>query len=172
MKKNMVFITVASVLLCACNSSPKQQTNPSNPVEQKNKAISLTLDTVDFSSDTAGAKVKVECLMLERLTTAILKSSQRYPLVVKEKIAGVDHTEFVLKATYTNVNAHRWVFPSLRPSSSATVKAEILKNDQVVATISKEIGSGAAFGACDRLEKIALAGGRYISKWAAKQNYN
>ncbi|NNG44617.1 hypothetical protein HJP15_17115 [Pseudoalteromonas sp. NEC-BIFX-2020_002] len=130
------------------------------------------LDTVYFASDTAGAKVKVECLMLERLTTAILKSSQRYPLVVKERIAGVAQTEFVLKATYTNVNAHRWVFPSLRPSSSATVKAEILKNDQVVATISKEIGSGAAFGACDRLEKIALAGGRYISKWAAKQNYN
>lgn len=34
-------------------------------------------------------------------------------------------------------------------------------------TATKLIGSGAAFEACDRLEKISVAEGRYISKWVS-----
>ena len=57
---------------------------------------------------------------------------------------------------------------AIRPSSNATIKASILKDGATLYTTTKLIGSSVAFGACDRLEKISVAEGRYISKWASK----
>ena len=77
--------------------------------------------------------------------------------------------EYVVEAKYIEINSHRWVFPSVRPSSSATLHVQLKKGDEIIAKTTKEIGSGVAFGACDRLEKIAVAGGRYVSKWTSNQ---
>ncbi len=162
----MVFI---SMFIAACSGKTKQATiahisvNPDKPT--------LFLGDVDFSSSSRASKVKIECSMLEKLSESILKSAKEYgvKIVNNKAVEKPNSDEFFLNVTYVDVTSHRWTLFSIRPSSNATLQADIVKDGKVIRSTQKMIGSGVALGACDRLEKIATTGGRYIAKWSSSQ---
>lgn len=162
---------VVLALLAGCGSKPNrgESEQPTTSGAEFERPV-LWLEAVDFDGDLDVVRVKSECSMLEKLTGSILASVNNYEVNIKA-LNKEERPEdyFSLEVTYVNVIPHRWVFPSIRPSSSATVKAQIKKNGEVWYTTSKPINSGMALGACDRLEKIAVAGGRYVAKWASTQ---
>ncbi len=115
--------------------------------------------------------LNAQCSMLEKLSESILQSAKEYGVkIVDDEIAENQKSgEFFLNVTYVDVTSHRWALFSIRPSSNATLQADIVKDGKVIRSTQKMIGSGVALGACDRLEKIATAGGKYIAKWSSRQ---
>ena len=174
MTNKFIVIAVTSILISSCGGSANhKKVSEPDSILTENSMPTLQLETVDFSGNVDVSKVKAECSMLEKLSSSILDSAKKYNAnIVSNKTPEKQSPEdYILKTTYVDVFPHRWIFLSIRPSSSATVKAEIIQNGQVILSTSKAISSGVAFGACDRLEKIAVAGGRYIAKWSTKQVY-
>ena len=137
--------------------------------EQGIKRITQTvyLSEVTFSQAVSKGKFKTECAMLPALTKSILDVAQTHSLDI---VPGnnITNDQYQLKVEYVEVVPHRWAFLAVRPSSNATIKASVLKGDETLYTTTKLIGSAVAFGACDRLEKISVAQGRYIAQWLFK----
>lgn len=177
MNKKIFTIVILTLLISACggNGGSKNTVSslPENNIASNGTPL-LSLEIVDFSSDLDVSKVKVECSMLEKLAVSILDSAGAYKANIKriDVSSPTEDTPYILRATYVDVVPHKWRFPSIRPGSIATVKAELIKDGKVLKSTSKEISSGVALSACSRLEKIAAAGGRYISKWASRQTYD
>ncbi|TMO27543.1 MULTISPECIES: hypothetical protein [unclassified Pseudoalteromonas] len=158
------FLLCTLVSLTACKSTKQQQTQaialkPTPPI---------ALNAVHFALGVEADKVQRDCVMLDKLASSITDSAKKYLVTLVEQ-QEKSKAEYVVEAKYIEINSHRWVFPSVRPSSSATLHVQLKKGDEIIAKTTKEIGSGVAFGACDRLEKIAVAGGRYVSKWTSNQ---
>ena len=129
----------------------------------------LALTPISFSNQVVVGKFQTDCSMLERLTLSIVESSKNYLFNIKSKELSNDN-KYELIVDYINVVPHRWTFLSLRPNSNATFKVTVLINGVPLHSTTKLIGSAVAFGACDRLDKIAIAGGRYITKWLHSLN--
>jgi hypothetical protein len=127
----------------------------------------LYLSNIDFTKEVSGGSFKIECNMLPILKKSILDSSLASSInIIPSDTIAMDQYE--LKVEYIDVVPQKWGFMAFRPGSNATVRASILKDGAVLHTTTKQIGSGAAFGTCDRLDKISLAEGMYISKWLSK----
>ncbi|MBB3167085.1 hypothetical protein [Simiduia aestuariiviva] len=174
MINRIILVALISMIISSCGASNShKKVLKSDNIPAKSTMPALSLETVDFSGDLDVRKVKVECSMLEKLSTSILDSATKYNanIISHDDPSASSPKEYTLKVTYVNVIPHRWTFMAIRPSSSATVAAEILKGGKVIKFTKKVIGSGVAFGACDRLEKIAITGGRYIAKWSSQQVY-
>jgi hypothetical protein len=172
LRENM-YIAAVALMLLGCSNGPSKQTIIDKAQTGSVAIPTLMLETVDFESDVEVRKVKLECSMLEKLSASILDSAEVNNIIIKQGEGDSEpiNNRYVLKVTYVDVIPHKWAFLAIRPGSIATVKADVFKNGQLVNSISKAISSKMALGACDRLEKIAVAGGRYISKWAAIQAY-
>lgn len=133
-------------------------------------SAALKLVPVKFAEGLQVEKVEAECAMLKSITDSILASANSYSLKVdyREYEAAVAKQEAVLLVEFESVTANKFGVFALRPMSIATVKASIVKDGVVIDQFSKAISSRVALGACDRLEKIAVAGGREVAKWASK----
>ena len=162
MFNKLITIVVIIFFIAACSNKKHQkvvvQEKVSNKITQ-----TLHLSRISFSKDVTDGNFRTECEMLPVLKKSILDSSQTYSsnITASDKI---ESDQYELKVEYVNVVPHKWTFLAIRPSSNATIKASILKGGVTHHTTTKLIGSGVAFGACDRLEKISVAEGRYISK--------
>ncbi|GAC19985.1 hypothetical protein [Paraglaciecola arctica] len=166
MFNRLIIVLVISTLIAACSNKKHHKVL----VEEKevNKITqTLYLSDVTFSKEVADGKFKTDCAMLPVLRKSILDSSLSHSMNISSSNK-IGNEQYELKVEYVNVVPHRWTFMAIRPSSNATIKASILKGDATLHTTTKLIGSAVAFGACDRLEKISIAEGRYISKWVSK----
>jgi hypothetical protein len=166
MFNRIIIICVISFFIASCSHRHNEKV-----IAQKhgNKKITqpLYLTDITFSKEVADGKFKSDCAMLPILKTSILEASKTNTInTLPSGAVGIDQLE--LNVEYINVVPHKWRFMSVRPSSSATIKASILQNGVILHTTTKQIGSVVSFGACDRLEKISVAEGRYISKWLSK----
>lgn len=150
----------------ACSNSKHHKV-----VEQKKEhhkvSQTLYLSDITFAKKVIDGKFKTECEMLPVLKKSILDSSRPYSVNISPSDS-IAIDQYELEVEYVDVVPHRWTFMAIRPSSNATIKASILKGGVILHTTTKRIGSGVAMGACDRLEKISAAEGRYISKWLSK----
>ena len=158
------------VLLTSCanrGSKTQKSEKTKDSLNQSFKMLALT--PISFSNQVVVGKFQTECSMLERLTLSIVESSKNYLFNIKSKELSNDN-KYELIVDYINVVPHRWTFLSLRPNSNATFKVTVLINGVPLHSTTKLIGSAVAFGACDRLDKIAIAGGRYITKWLHSLN--
>ncbi|MGB2742585.1 MAG: hypothetical protein WBC60_18730 [Cognaticolwellia sp.] len=166
MFNRLIIICIISFFIASCSNKKHQKVIVQ---EQERNKISqpLYLTDITFSQGVTEGKFKTECAMLSVLKKSIIDSSKTYSLNVSSTSA-IAIDQYELEVEYINVVPHRWTFMALRPSSNATIKASILKGGVTLHTTTKVIGSGVAFGACDRLEKISVAEGRYISKWLSK----
>jgi len=162
----IIIILLISSFTSACSN----KTHPKVVVNEKeNNKITQTLylSDVTFAKEVKDGKFKTDCKMLPVLEESILDSAQTHSVKISSSDT-ISIDQYELDVEYINVVPHRWTFMALRPSSNATIKASILKGGVTLHTTTKLIGSGVAFGACDRLEKISIAEGRYISKWLSK----
>ncbi|QYJ88401.1 hypothetical protein [Shewanella halotolerans] len=170
-----LLIGLMSLVLASCGATPKQESAPVQVNGSSNiNRPTLFLATPEFAGNLDVDKVANECFMLQTLSDSIRASAETYQaniLVDKSRNSEMPD-EYMLRVTYIDVTPHRWVLFSLRPSSTATLKVDIVRNGEVVRSTQKAIGSGVALGACDRLEKIAEAGGRFVAKWSTQQDYN
>ena len=162
----LVIVFIISCTVAACNSTSTQKV--AREEIQKNKITkTLYLSKITFSQEVADNKFKTQCSMLEKLKDSILSSSQLLSIKIRPSDK-VTNDQYEVKENYINVVPHRWAFPSVRPSSNATIKVSILKQGVILHSTTKLIGSAVSFGACDRLDKIAIAQGRFVSKWVRK----
>lgn len=166
MFKRLIIVYIFSCFITACSNKAPQKVMVQ---EQEHNKITqpLYLSDITFSHEVATGKFRTECAMLPVLKKSILESSKTHSINISPSNT-IDIDQYELEVKYINVVPHRWAFMSFRPSSNATVKASILKGGVTIHTTTKMIGSGFAIGACDRLEKISIAEGRYISKWLSK----
>jgi len=159
-------ICIISCFIASCSNKKHQkvivQEQKINKITQR-----LYLTDITFSQEVAEGKFKTDCAMLPVLKKSILDSSQAHSVNISPSNT-IANDQYHLQVEYINVVPHRWTFLALRPSSNATIKASILKGGVTLHSTTKLIGSGVAFGACDRLEKISVAEGKYISKWLSK----
>ncbi|GAA5214795.1 hypothetical protein ACFSJ3_05715 [Corallincola platygyrae] len=159
MRRNFLAIFTLGLLVVACGSTQKHVSTKS---VERSPAPMMKLLPVSFSDEVASGKFKAECSMLQVLNDSIIENSANVTL-------SSDASGYALEVSFVEVVPHRWVFGSVRPSSSATFIASVTKDGQTIDTTKKTIGSAVAFGACDRLEKIALASGRYVAKWIVRK---
>jgi hypothetical protein len=168
MKKIIFFMFVA--VLSACASNHKAATSKSE--QPKNSKI-LYLLPAKFSDNLTVTKIEKECSMLLSITDSILSYAKENSLNIEyvNELVEVPEDQSALLIEYEEIIPHKWKLFAVRPSSIATVKATLLNDTKEVDAMSKRIGSGVAFGACDRLEKIAVSGGTQIARWVATSNY-
>lgn len=155
-----------STFIAACSN--KQHHKKVVEKKEVNKITqTLYLSDITFSKEVTDGKFKTDCEMLPVLKKSILDASQAHTTNITSTNK-IESEQYELKVEYVNVVPHRWTFMAIRLSSNATIKASILKDGATLHTTTKLIASAVAFGACDRLEKISVAEGRYITKWASK----
>ncbi|WP_299269662.1 hypothetical protein [uncultured Psychrosphaera sp.] len=161
MFNRLLMICLISVFMVGCSHKRAHKV----VVHERDKiAESFYLTDVTFSEGIEDGAFKTDCAMLSGLEKSILDSSKTSALKVLPSNS-ITPEQYELKVEYTNVESHKWLFMAIRPSSAAEAKASIVKNGKVLHSTTQSISSAVAFGACDRLEKISLAQGRYISKW-------
>lgn len=131
----------------------------------------IYLDSIAFAEAAGLEKVQRECDMLGVMRSSILESASSYHLALKDSgdSGALSENEVRVSVEYLTVVAHRWTPMSFRPSSTATFRVSLFEGGKLLGSSTKSIGSGVALGACDRLEKISLAAGRYVSKWVSQQ---
>ncbi len=162
-----ILICISVILLSSCANTNNGLTTPK--FDQTTKSINqpfktLALTAVTFSEQVSAGKFQTECSMLQTLTDSILNASNSASIIIMKR-QHPDESEYQLSVNYIDVMPHRWGFLAVRPSSNATLKITVLKKGVPIHRTTKLIGSAASLGACDRLNKIAIAGGRYITKW-------
>ena len=162
------FLISLSIMACSNQPTPSQLTGAEVPPP---KIHDIYLMPVIFSDPSNLEKVKNECSMLDMLKKSIINSASDYHLnfeyLDNETKINSDATQ--VKVEFTEVIPHRWTFMAIRPSSTASFRISIYQNGKLSNEITKSIGSGMAFGACDRLEKISTSTGRYVNKWVSRQ---
>ncbi|MCL6414021.1 hypothetical protein MIB92_00010 [Aestuariirhabdus sp. Z084] len=114
-----------------------------------------------------------ECFMLEEVESSFLLYSRTYSLnsVLSKDITNISDDQFVIKMKFNDVTPNAFHPFSFRPISEAIISVSVMKNGEIVDEFSKKINSKWAFTACDRLEKIAKASGKYAAKWLNKRGY-
>ncbi|WP_444934587.1 hypothetical protein [Microbulbifer sp. JTAC008] len=163
-----LFLISFSIMACS-----NKQTTPqvSESEISPTKVHDIYLMPVIFSDPSNLDKVKNECSMLEMLENSIINFASDHQLNFEylESEAKISTDAIRVKVEFTEVIPHRWTFMAVRPSSTASFRISIYQNGKLSSEITKSIGSGMAFGACDRLEKISTATGRYVNKWVSRQ---
>ncbi|MGL6161739.1 hypothetical protein [Microbulbifer sp.] len=167
--KRIIFL-ISVLIFSGCSGNPPIA---GRKIEENRNTELLYLIPAKFSDNLSVSKIEKECSMLLSLTDSVLAYANDNSLNIeyREDLSEVDEDQSVLRIEYEEIIPHQWRPFAVRPSSVATVKAEIVRGSEVIDITSKRIGSGVAFGACDRLEKIAVSGGTYIAKWAANSSY-
>lgn len=169
MYKNVMLAMLIVFIGFGCRSTPSPKT-PLRTTADTTVAIegALKLSETSFAASLPKGKYQEQCKMLTTLEASILASAQKLgvPIHVDSAVATKDHE---IRVSYVAIESHKWRFMAIRPSSSATIEVEIIQEGQVLRAVTKTISSAVAFGACDRLEKIATANGRFVAKWVAQQ---
>lgn len=163
----LLIVSVVSLFISACSNNQNQNQVNKVVVDEKGDGAvtrAVYLSDITFAKSVSDGKFKTDCDMLSVLEKSIMDSSKTHSLNISTGEA-VGPDQYELKVKYTEVLSHKWLFMAIRPGSNATVKASIIKDGATLYSTTKTIATGVAFGACDRLEKISVAGGRYISKW-------
>ena len=166
MFNRLVMIFVISFIIAGC-SNKKHQKNITPEAAVIKITETLYLSSITFSDEVIDGEFRTECEMLPMVTKSILDSAKTDSKNILPS-NNIENDQYELKVEFVNVVPNRWAFLAFRPSSNATIKASIIKAGVTLHSTTKIIGSGVAFGACDRLEKISVAEGRYISKWVSK----
>ncbi len=186
MLKKLATVTILSVLVIACGSTNKkaQTEKITNKVEITTADVdstvskpmpliskSLILEDMQFSEGIVEDKIKAECKMLASLSESILTNSERYPyqLITRKDVKPTQHDSIIVKVDYIDVVPQKFSIWAIHPVSVATLKVSLIKDDKELKSATKEIGTKVAWGTCDRLEKIAKAGGKFVAKWTANQ---
>jgi len=158
-------VVLLSATLSGCGSTINE------PVEQSHrnhsKLDNIVLSVVSFSPNVLDGKFRTDCSMLTKLSDTITQTSHNHRVRINSVASYANH-QYHLNVTYIDVVPHKWRLFSLRPSSNATFTATLYLGSEELHKTTETVSSGASFGACDRLEKIALANGRYISSWVSK----
>lgn len=177
MNRSIVTAAIASTLLMACaGQHPRSESADVAPAAPKAAASprgELVVLPARFAGNLNIDKVKQECSMLSTLNAAVLRYGNAYRMKLRkrQRPEEVRPGQSVLLIEYDEVVSHEVSALTLRPASEATVRATIQKDGEVIGTMTKTLGSRVSFGACDRLDKIATAGGKSIARWAARQPY-
>lgn len=166
-----LFTSLFLVFSLGCASTVKDVSSTIQGKKSNAEVTNLTLLPIGFPDDSALLDVMHECIMLEKVRSSAMSSSSKFNLAIKNQIINepIDINGFNLKIDFIDVIPHRWRFPSVRPSSTATFTLTINKNGKAIGSTEQSISSGVSFGACDRLEKISIAAGRYAVRWASTQ---
>lgn len=187
---NKILLIAATLLIAGCATSnnqnytkkSQQQERPTQAVksEPPKKSTSssasskpiIYLPTPKFSTSLGVSKVASECSMLNELENSILESAKDYDMnIVKLASKAISESDITMEIKYTSLTSHKWRLFAIRPSSEAMLNIVIKQGNKILNQTNKSIGSSVAFGACDRLEKIAVAGGRFVAKWASRLGY-
>lgn len=184
MLKKLVTVTILSILVIACGSTNKKTqidkvTNKTetvtadvdSTVSKSMPLTSLILEDMQFSEGMVEDKIKAECKMLASLSESILTNSERYPyqLITRKNVKPTQHDNIIVKVDYIDVVPQKFSIWAIHPVSVATLKVSLIKDNKELKSATKEIGTKVAWGTCDRLEKIAKAGGKFVAKWTANQ---
>lgn len=183
MLKQTAVVLLLSSLVVACGSTNKKQQAEklTNQVEADTVkstvneakpllANILILENIQFADGMVENKIKVECKMLQSLSESIMTTSERYSyqFTARKDVTPDQANNMVVKVDYVEVVPQKFSIWAFHPVSVATLKVSLVDNGKVVKSATKEIGSKMAWGTCDRLEKIARAGGQFVAKWTAK----
>lgn len=128
-------------------------------------------------ADTLSASdaVKQEC-RTEELLNAYIKSNappRGASIQFAESEEQFKQSPNQLHVAIADVDSNEWRFPRVRPSSLVTFDIRIVIDDKIVKQTRKQIRSGGplGFGVCQRVEKIAKAGGAFVAEWVARSDY-
>ena len=178
MKNRLAIASIVVNLLAGCAGTDARvdEDAPATPVRAKPAAAkrgALIVLPARFADHLAIDRVKHECAMLSTFNAAVLRYGNAYAMKIhkRQQLSEVRPGQSVLLVEYEEVVANEMNALTLRPGSEATVKASIMKDGELVSSMTKAIGSRVSFGACDRLDKIATAGAKTVAKWASRQPY-
>lgn len=179
MKKRIAVTSIAVGLLAGCADNPPRADTDTEavpgtaaPAAAAKRGVLVVLPA-RFADNLDIDRVKRECAMLRTFNGAVLRYGDAYAMTLRKRqsLDEVRPGQSVLLVEYEEVAANEMNALTLRPGSEATVKASIMKDGELVSSMTKAIGSRVSFGACDRLDKIATAGAKTVAKWASRQPY-
>ncbi|TVO59034.1 hypothetical protein [Denitromonas halophila] len=178
MKNRLAIASIVVSLLAGCAGTDARVEGdmPAAPAPAKPAAAkrgALIVLPARFADHLSIDRVKQECDMLRTFNGAVLRYGNAYAMKVhkRQRLSDAGPGQSVLLVSYEAVDANVMNALTLRPGSEATVKASIIKDGEVLSTMSKHLVSRVSFGACGRLDKIATAGAKVVAKWASRQPY-
>jgi hypothetical protein len=139
-------------------------------------AKTLTMWKASFADDlSASSAVKDECQMEELLNEYIKSNAPERGAAIKfaESEAQFVAAPNQLHVLISDVDSNEWRFFRVRPSSLVTFDIKIIIDGATVQQVRKQIRSGGpfGFGVCQRVNKIAKAGGEFAAEWVARADY-
>jgi hypothetical protein len=136
----------------------------------------LVIWKASFADDlSASDAVKNECRMEELLNGYIKSNAPTRGAAIQfaESEAQFAQSPNQLFVFISDVDSNEWSFPRFRPSSLVTFDVKIVIDGSTVKQVRKQIRSGSpfGFGVCQRVDKIAKAGGAFAAEWVARADY-
>lgn len=181
MKPNF-FIIFLLALITACSNTPRTQKdngfNSKNDVARSDATAqvlksdkSIYLLPIVITDADLLTKVKEECDILSVFKNTMIDTASKHQLSITylEEENEQSKQGVQVKVEYIDVIPHRWRIMSIRPSSTATFRVSLFKGGEHTGTAVKTINSGMAMGACGRLEKISVAGARFVNTWVSRR---
>lgn len=149
---------------CASNGSSTEDSSQ-KPAFNIDK---LSIGSIVYAPSVSIGKFREECAMLGYLKESLIANAKNHSLPLADEQRS-DDNRYTINVEYTEVVPHKWSVFSVRQSSNATFNLTVTDGDKEILRTTKLIGSAASLGACDRLEKIATAGGKFVAIWTSRQ---
>lgn len=159
-------VIAAVVCLCAIQaaSGASRKIEPTVPVALWKPQLGKTL--------AAARVVDAECGLEEKFAAAIRENAT----AVGATITSVESEQQLLESTYqlvVTIEDVAEVGPTgpmrrLTPYAIMNFRARLVVEGNEIAQVGKELKTG-VLGTCNRLDKLASAGGRFVAEWVARR---
>lgn len=177
MRRVMSVFLAVGLLVGAAGCASNRATGSANNVQntatkgESHKYVMMPATFGEHSGVTEA--VKAECHMEPRLNSSISSATSKYGVALdvvstKEEL---NKATDIIDVKFSNVVSHEWSFLGFRPTSTAAVSIDVINNGKVVKSVTKNIRSRVAIGACGRLNKIADSAGVFVAKWVSRVRY-